>query len=311
MIYKSPSIVTGMVHVFYLGTNPLTQKEDTILMSSFPITQKGDTLNFIQKQERTKNTVIVRTEDFHGFRVRQEIYPDIDAFRTEQWQMSANDFNDFGMSRESAKAKTGVEYLFDGELKGVERLIASAYEDKDARTGTEVYGAYLAGPYAYEKPMVLDLREEKIPAWIRIYCLYPMLGNHAVSPATWGNVWIGSYEDKVPCRISVYGNNTSSDPDDEGWVFLGQLNQDPKREAVQKRWSRLTTDLTLAPKDVEDLETRDPIYVDIQFPPVNNKYRYLKVLVHDTFDVSKEDGINRNLQEYFTLQELEVYVKKD
>ena len=123
--------------------------------------------------------------------------------------------------------------------------------------------------------------------------------------------WIGSYEDKVPCRISVYGNSTSSDPDDEGWVFLGQLNQDPKREAVQKRWSRLTTDLTLAPKDVEDLETRDPIYVDIQFPPVNNKYRYLKVLVHDTFDVSKEDGINRNLQEYFTLQELEVYVKKD
>lgn len=233
VIYKSPSIVTGMVHVFYLGTNPLTQKEDTILMSSFPITQKGDTLNFIQKQERTKNTVIVRTEDFHGFRVRQEIYPDIDAFRTEQWQMSANDFNDFGMSRESAKAKTGVEYLFDGELKGLERLIASAYEDKDARTGTEVYGAYLAGPYAYEKPMVLDLREEKIPAWIRIYCLYPILGNHAVSPATWGNVWIGSYEDKVPCRISVYGNSTSSDPDDEGWVFLGQLNQDPKREAVQ------------------------------------------------------------------------------
>ena len=89
--------------------------------------------------------------------------------------MSANDFNDFGMSRESAKAKTGVEYLFDGDLKGVERLIASAYEDKDARTGTEVYGAYLAGPYAYEKPMVLDLKEEKIPAWIRIYCLYPCL----------------------------------------------------------------------------------------------------------------------------------------
>ena len=115
-----------MVHVFYLGTNPLTQKEDTILMSSFPITQQGDTVNFIQKQERASNTVIVRTEDFHGFRVRQEIYPDIDAFRAEQWPMSASDFNDFGLSRESAKAKTGVEYLFDGELKGLERLIASA-----------------------------------------------------------------------------------------------------------------------------------------------------------------------------------------
>ena len=44
---------------------------------------------------------------------------------------------------------------------------------------------------------------------------------------------------------------------------------------------------------------------------MNNKYRYLKVLVLDTFDTSREDGINRNQQEYFTLQELEVYVKKD
>lgn len=62
---------------------------------------------------------------------------------------------------------------------------------------------------------------------------------------------------------------------------------------------------------MDDLETKNPIYVDIQFPPVNNKYRYLKVLVLDTFDTSREDGINRNQQEYFTLQELEVYVKKD
>ena len=204
-----------------------------------------------------------------------------------------------------------MEYLFDWELKGLERLIASAYEDKDSRQGTEIYGAYLAGPYSYEKPIILDLREPKTPAWIRIYCLYPMHANHAVGLATWGNVWIGSYEDKVPCKMSVYGNSASSDPDDEGWVYLGQLNQDPKREAVTKRWSRLTTDLMLAPKDVNDLETKDPIYVDIQLPPVNDKYRYLKVLVHDTFDTSKEDGINRNLQEYFTLQELEVYVKKD
>ena len=204
-----------------------------------------------------------------------------------------------------------MEYLFDGELKGLERLIASAYEDKDSRQGTEVYGAYLAGPNAYRKPMILDLREQKTPAWIRIYCLYPILAQHAVGQATWGNVWIGSYEDKVPCKISVYGNSTSSDPDDEGWVYLGQLDQAPEREAVTKRWSRLTTDLASAPKDVDDLETKNPIYVDIQFPPVNNKYRYLKVLVLDTFDTSREDGINRNQQEYFTLQELEVYVKKD
>lgn len=311
VIYKSPSVVTGMVHVFYLGINPLTQQEDTILMSSFPITQRGDTLNFVQKQEREKNTVIVRSEDFQGYRVRQEIYPDIDAFRSEKWSMTAADFNDFGLSREGEKAKTGVQYLFDGELKGEERLIASAFTDPLAMNGTEVYGTYLAGPHAYEKPIILDLREEKTPAWIRLYCLYPLTAKHPVVPLQWGNYWGGSYEDKIPCRISVYGNHESSDPDADGWVYLGGLNQDPAREATVNRWSALTTHIDLAPKDTKELATKDPIYVDIQFPPVDNTYRYLKMIVHDTFDSSREGGINFNQDECFTLHELEVYVKKN
>lgn len=310
VIYKSPSVVTGMVHIFYLGTNPLTQQEDTILISSFPITQRGDTLNFIQQQERGSNTVIVRTEDFQGYRVRQGIYPDVEVFRAEKWAMTKDDFNDFGLSKESRIAKTGVEYLFDGELKGLERLIASAYEDPDKRQGTEVYGTYLAGPHAYEKPIILDLKEQKTPAWLRLYCLYPLRANHATPPATWGDIWIGSYEDKVPCKLSIYGNN-DPDPNSDNWEYLGRLDQNPKREAVRDRWSYLTTDLTLAPEDVNALATKDPIYVDVQLPPVNNTYRYLKVVVHDTFDSSKELGINYNQEEYFTLHELEVYVKKN
>ena len=111
--------------------------------------------------------------------------------------------------------------------------------------------------------------------------------------------------------MAVYGNSTSDDPDNEGWVYLGELNQKPERKYVTERWSYLTTDFYSAPKDVNELETKDPIYVDILFPPENNTYRYLKVLVLDTFDTSKTDDINRNLQEYFTLQELEVYVKKN
>ena len=311
VIYKSPSVVTGMVHVFYLGTNPLTQQQDTILMRSFPITQRGDTLDFVQQQERASNTVIVRTEDFQGYRVRQGVYPDIDAFRAERWPMTAADFNDFGLSKENRTAKTGVQYLFDGERKGLERLLASAHTDPLLRTGTVEYATYVAGPHAYEKPIILDLREQKTPAWLRLYCLYPMTAHHATVPAALGEVWEGSYEDKIPCKISVYGNSESSDPKDEGWVYLGQLNQDPKREAAADRWSHLTTKLELAPKDENELAAKDPIYVDIQLPPINNTYRYLKVIVHNTFDTPKEDGINHNKEEYFTLHELEVYVKKN
>lgn len=311
VIYKSPAVVTGMAHIFYLGTNPTTHQEDTILVNSFPILQGGDTLSFVLQQEREKNTVIIRTEDFLGFRVRQEIYPDIDAFRTEQWPMTAADFIS-GPSVENTIAKTGVAYLFDGEVLGRERLIASATEEnKGERKATQTVATYLAGPHAYEDPIILDMREEKIPAWIRLYCLYPMNATFPVSNQELCDVWIGSYADKIPCHVSVYGNKESSDPNADGWVRIGELNQDPTPETLKDRWSYLTTQTYLAPDDVNDLENKDPIYVDIQFPPQNNTYRYLKIVVHDTFDSTNIFGINYNEEEYFTLHELEVYVKKD
>ena len=311
VIYKSPAVVTGMAHIFYLGTKPTTHQEDTILVNSFPILQGGDTLSFVLQQERKKNTVIIRTEDFLGFRVRQEIYPDIDAFQTEQWPMTAADFIS-GPSVENTIAKTGVAYLFDGEVLGRERLIASATEEnKGERKGTQTVATYLAGPHAYEDPIVLDMREEKIPAWIRLYCLYPMNATFPVSNQELCDVWIGSYEDKIPCHVTVYGNKESSDPNADGWVRLGELNQDPTPETQEDRWSYLTTQTYLAPDDVNDLENKDPIYVDIQFPPQDNTYRYLKIVVHDTFDSRNAFGINYNEEEYFTLHELEVYVKKD
>ena len=310
VIYKSPSVVTGMAHVFYLGTNPMTQQEDTILVTSFPIKLGGDTLNFTLQQERPINTIIVRSEDFHGYRVRQEIYPEIDAFRTEKWPMTPAEFNDFGLSQESNIAKTGVQYLFDGELKGKERLIASASENPLTRPCTEVYATYLAGPRSYDKPIILDLKEQKVPAWIRLYCLYPLKAKNATPGFEFGNIWLGSYEDKVPCSLTVYGSKNSSDPESGEWEYLGSLNQDPA--ALGKdRWSHLTAVSAYAPKDVNELEQKDPISVDVSFPAQNNAYRYLKILVHNTFGLSTQPEFNRNREKYFTLHELEVYVKKN
>lgn len=310
VIYKSPSVVTGMAHVFYMGINPTTQQEDTILVKSFPILRGGDTLNFITEQkDRLKNTVVIRTEDFQGYRVREGIFPDIDAFSVEQWPMTPENFIK-GPSREDAATKVGKQYLFDGELKGAERLIASAYQNLIDHPYTSVYGAYMAGPNAFEKPIVLDLREQKIPAWIRLYCLFPLRkATHPASPYPTGEIWIGSYEDKVPCHLTVYGSKESSNPDTGEWVYLGNLNQDPMATG-KDRWSAATTMSYLAPKDLADLATKDPIYVDVVFPAIDNSYRYLKIIVHDTFRVSNSE-INKNPKEYFTLQELEVYVKKN
>ncbi len=312
VIYKTPSVVTGIAHIFYLGTNPMTQKEDTILVRSFPIIRGGDTLSFALQQEKEKNTVIIRTEDFRGYRVREEIYSGIDAFRTEQWTMTANDFKDFGLSQENKVAKTGVQYLFDGELKGRERLIASATEEsKPNRKSTTTYATYLAGPNAYEKPIVLDMREQKTPAWIRMYCLYPLSNvTHPLSGQELGYIWDGSYEDKIPCKLTVYGSKESSDPNSGEWVYLGNLTQEPEATTVNDRWSYLTTSLSFAAKSVEDLAQKDPIYVDVSFPVLNETYRYLKIIVHDTFKRTDSEK-NSNQQKYFTLHELEVYVKKN
>lgn len=312
VIYKSPSVVTGMAHIFYLGINPKTQKQDTILMKSFPILQGGDTLNFAVQQERAKNTVVIRTEDFQGYRVRQEVYPDVDAFPTEKWAMAAENFNDFGLSVENGKAKTGVQYLFDGELLGRERLLASAIEEsRPERKSTTTYATYVAGPQAYGKPIVLDLKEQKVPAWIRMYCLYPLSNaTHPISGQELSYIWAGSYDDKTPCSLTVYGSKNSSDPNTGEWVPLGKLDQKRDATTANDRWSFLTTSTVAAAKTVDELALKDPIYVDVVFPTIDETYRYLKIVVHDTFKRMNSE-INSNSQGYFTLHELEVYVKKN
>lgn len=314
VIYTSPEVVTGMAHVFYLGNNPLTHQEDTILVKSFPISRRGDTLNFKLEQKFEKNTVVVRTEDFQGYRVRQEIFPGINAFWTEQWKMTADRFNDGGLSVNSDIAKTGVKYLFDGELKGKVRMAGYlATDGLTARDGIVEYGTYVAGPQATEKPLVLDLGEEKVPAWIRLYCHIPM--TQALHPAgTWkelGTVWNGWYDDKIPCKLTVYGNRTTGDPEDGGWERLGGLDQEPKADTPDEKWSYLVLQDLESPKTMEQFEQKKPVFVDVQFPAVDNNYRYLKIVVHEMFKTSRIANTDSNPERYFTLHELEVFVKKN
>ena len=263
-------------------------------------------------------TVVVRTEDFQGFRVRQEIYPDIDAFLTEQWPVTADDFNTSKLTVvKNANAKTGVEYLFDGDLKGKERMefFLTTRDPNLGYTGHEVYGTFLAGPNALEKPMVLDLGEQKTPAWIRLYALIPTQAKDAQGAAALGDVWLGWYDDKLPCKLSVYGNNTTGNPDADGWVYLGNLNQNPKAETASEKWSfphinKNASGIGL-PKTLAEFEDGDPIYVDDLFPVEDNEYRYLKIIVHETFRSKLNSSANPNPNNYFTLHELEVYIKKN
>ena len=182
----------------------------------------------------------------------------------------------------------------------------------EAREGIVVYGSYVAGPQATEKPLVLDLGEEKTPAWIRLYCHIPMMDAlHPGGPyKELGMVWMGWYDDKIPCKLTVYGNRTSNDPDAGGWEYLGALNQDPKADTEAGKWSWRVLQRDLSAKTMEQLEAKKPVFVDVEFPAVDNTYRYLKIVVHDMFKTSYL-GIDSNTDKYFTLHELEVFVKKN
>lgn len=314
--YGESSIATGMVHVFYLGTNSFTGLPDTILVEkgSFPINKDGDSVKLVPKQANPKNTVVIRTEDFSGFRVRQEIYRDIDSYPTEKFKLTADNIFDNGRSIENDVAKTGIKYLFDGDLIGQLRIDNPADILSIDPKPADKFGAYFAKE-AIGKSIIIDLKEERIPALVRLYSLvkldpagYPIPKAHEFGPeadafyGVLGKYWQGSYLDKGPCKVDIWGSN---DPlaatDDPAAIWSGvdnkplaKMDQDPETESP---WNL----------PAPGADNRAPLYYDMDIKPSPARYRYLKIEIKKTFKPS----VGYNPHNCVHIQELEVYVKKD
>ena len=110
--------------------------------------------------------------------------------------------------------------------------------------------------------------------------------------------------------MTEYARKTSADTESTKCLPLGKLDQKRDATTASDRWSFLTSSTTAAAKTVEELAQKDPVYVDVIFPTIDETYRYLKIIVHDTFKRMNSE-VNSNQQKYFTLHELEVYVKKN
>ena len=298
VLYESPGQASGMAHIFYLGTNPLTQEPDTILVKSFPILKGGDTLTFPLAQMREKNTIIVRTEDFRGYRVGQKIWPDIEAYISEKLPLTMDNFDAGGKSLERDDLKVGLKYLFDGDLKGNQRMVTG--KSKEMFT-------FLAGPDAVGKPMFVDLEEERVPASIRIYGILNM-----TLPQPAGNPWNQFPEARMPCDVIVYGGN---DKNGNTWDKLGIFVQSPTLTPLD-RWNYPCDQNNSEGrvKDLEALEVAEPCYMEVSFFASPARYRYLKIVVNDTFELGGEFalllGYFGNNENYVAMNELEVYVKK-
>lgn len=310
--YTLSDRVSGMVHVFYIGTNPITHNTDTILVKSFPLINKEETIVFPLKQIRDKNTVLVRTEDFKGYRVREQVWKDVESYykiKYDYEKLSLIDVKKLSVEDDKVDM-VGAKYLFDGDVKGEKRLTYAYGKVGDT---AEAF-SFIAGPKAVGEPFIVELAEAKVPASIRIYGIlrmpkYMFPTSYSDVSSNLKSVWLGSYDDKLPCKVTVYAGN-NKDGGDEEWVKFGSFEQD-RFAKVEDRWSKNTMSNLVIIDNISQLKEHDPAFMEVNLKAQATEYRYLKVIVDDVF--GSMYGLNmdtKNNSKYVTMQELEVFVKK-
>ena len=302
--YDLPYDVDGLAHVFYVGKKPGTQISDTILLQTITLNKGADTIAFELKQNSLENTVVVRTEDFRGYRVKQEIFSEVPSYSTEKMDISNCGFLDpENLIIEDEDALLGVKYLYDGELKG-EKLTMSQYK------------TFLAGPRAWNKDLlIVDLKGQKQVAQIRLYGMLFVRDNFPPKPNAYnpnvpkyGPVWGTTYYNKLPCKVSVYTSNDKDD--DSSWQRLGHFEQGasiPADERWIERCAGLDYDFELTEDQIDDAE---PAFLSMFLPAPGELCRYVKIVVEDVFN-NIWDTADQNEEEYVTFHELEIYTKKN
>lgn len=289
--YDVPDNANGMAHVFYTGENPMTHEPDTLLLESFPITKGADTLIFRVQQESPTHNVVIRTEDFRGYMVKEQVWENVVAYNTSKLDVEQFDFFDpNNLSQENSTMRLGKQYLFDGDIKGESALSLTRQE----------YNTYLAGPDAFDKDLfVIDLREPKVVAELRLYAMLN-LENKAFG---YGTLFYDAYDCKLPCDLKVYSSN-----DGEEWTEIYHFEDDPDlsrelrwcADAASSSWSYIST--------IEELNAAEPNYLQLMFSATAEPVRYLKVEVIDTYNSTTYGS---NSSDYVTIHELEVYTKKE
>jgi len=329
--YTAPEIVSGMVHVFYLGTNPQTGKLDSILMSSTPIKEGGDTLNFEMSQVMETTDVIVRTDDFDGKRVKLQVYENLPCLSMDSLKYEEDFRFEFGGTTvTNSEYGLGLEYLFDGDKNGI------GYRRNKLAGNKYIYNTYVVGPNAfYDKEsgnnnrFILDLQQDRVPAAVYIYAFlnyqtsWPRSGSDvAVAyPDLLADIWNGYYLAHLPAKAKLYGTN--DDPrtvDLSSCVLLSELDEDPESYAEDDAWIGRTDSYTYTSGWREDWtqgDEKDAVAADpgglrmLCNYEAGRKFRYLILVVTDTYNVPNWYEPDKNAREYITFNELEVYIKAE
>ena len=314
VIYENPTNTSGMAHVFYLGTDPQTHKPDTLLVKSFNLEEGKDTLSFQLKQLQDLNTIIIRTEDFRGYMVKEKVWDKVASYNTAKIDPKQFDFY-CSKSIEDDDDMLGAKYLFDGDIRGTGYYDDNGLVDHHFRT-------FLAGPWALGTPMYIDLRKSRLIAQLR---LYAMLDNGVnLGKGNYTDAWGELYLNKIPCNVTVFAakdDGNDQNWDNKKWVQISNFEQDPNLDG-SLRWSAKCLDdyprVESSYATKKEMQAADSLAINLNVVAdgQGEGYRYLKIVVNKVFGLtdfwsSISGTFTNNELEYFTIQELEVYGKKD
>jgi len=153
-----------------------------------------------------------------------------------------------------------------------------------------------SGPYAFGSPIIVDMKEAKVPASVRIY-------TQLMAKETYSRpVWNGMSWTCLPCDVTVFGSN-----DKETWTELSHYSESD--EFTDNSWFNVNhTVQRMNVLTSAEMDEAEPVYMDVTCPVSDQTYRYLKVVPNKSF--SYDIQMFANTSEYIYMQEMEVYTKK-
>ena len=314
----------GLLHVFYLGTDPLSGLPDTLLIRTMTLAEASryTQQTFVIKQDVTHPIVVVRCEDLRGNRIAEKTFHDVECMYPEKLDPSRYSLY-CAASIYDDDSKIGPQYLFDGDTKGVEGFIYN----RDNQTNHLF--TFVAGPNAVGEdgtPVYLDLQKNKVMKSLRIYSQLGNRYNYGSYLFENGPFDVCGQYDMMPCNFTVFGaadDNSQTALDSKNmenltWKELGHFEQRPDiggDEGYYGAWCHtLYPDKSIS--TLLELENAEEEYAEINIPAAGQGqgYRYLKVVINGTFKsgVMYEMFMGQaNKKKYFTFHELELYTKID
>ncbi len=317
--FNNPEGTTGMAHVFYLGTNPVNNQPDTVLIESFPLTEGEDVKHYSPKQKKASHTIIVRVEDYRGYIVKERVWENIMAFNTDR--LNAEDFEIiYNNSLEVPKEKIGLQYLTDGDVNG-----ATWFEEKNKF----FYYTFISkenGVGEDSEPMYIDLKKLRPTSELRFYAMRNLGSNNPYitpnKPEYVGPQYFKQYfSNKLPSSITIYGcreNTDSHDWNSMEWEEVASFEQNPDADNSDRWTYHAATCGGTSGKNscttLSKLEAVDPIYltIPIDITLQGEGFRYFKIKFNSTFNLGADyeyTSTTNKTTKYLTFHELEIYAE--